>query len=583
MLLCALIACLFCVAAAETFANGGDYLLLATGRNDFGQLGMGYASGDPVSRFTRVPDMKNMAAISGGYVFSLALGEDGVVWGAGRCAQGQLGVGNNTDIDTFVSDSVLASVISAGDDHSLIWRSSDGAVLATGFNDEGQLGLGDTADRNSFTAVTIGATVTAVSAGGYHSLALDDTGKVWAAGRNTEGQLGLGDNDRRMSFTLVTGPTNIVAISAGSYHSLLLDSDGHVWVAGKNLSGQLGLHDTANRNTFVKVPDDDLANVVEISAGGEHSLARLSDGTVMATGNNSQGACGFGENTNWADWSYPLNATNAVGISAGYVHSLICKEDGTAWATGANGQGELGLGDTTDRFGFTQIPGLANVVALQAGGYHSLALVPKHIQVTAPAAAGITIERGTTYPVTWESEGLPANAKVNIVLSDDVGNRWTLAAGVPNKGTWPWKVGSWKAKGQSVYLDYGNFRIEIGTVDGLNWDDSDNSFAIGTVESLFVAGLNDVNEGTTTSYTCTANYNVGPSQDVTALVKWRALSRNPKDPSRYQSCKYAVMQPGGQLITKAVSNDQQIRVTAAYGNGKAAISNGRDVAIHDLP
>lgn len=581
MILCALIACLLCAAAAQTFANGGDYLLLTTGWNDYGQLGLGDAT--QRSLFTRLPDMRNMTAVSGGYGFSLARDADGYIWVTGRNAQGQLGTGDNTDTRSFVSESDMASVISAGNAHSLIWRSSDGVVLATGQNDYGQLGLGDTTYRNSFTEVTIAATIIAVSAGGAHSLALDEDGNVWATGRNTEGQLGLGDNDSRTSFTKVSGPAGITAISAGFNHSLLLDSDGSVWVSGKNSEGQLGLHDTNNRNTFVEVPAYDLASVVEISAGGYHSLARLSDGTIQATGSNAQGACGFTEYGHWADWCQPLNATNVTGISAGYAHSLIRKGDGTGWATGSNGQGELGLGDLQNRFGFTQIPGLAGVAALQAGDYHSLALAAKHIQVTAPSAAGITAERGTAYTVRWTSDGLPANAKVNITLRDDQGTRWLLASNVPNKGAWLWQIGKWKSSTQDVYPDNGSMYIEIGTPDGFNWDESDQSFAIGTVESLFVAGQNDVNEGATTYYACTANYNAGPSQDVTTLVKWRALSRNPKDPTRYQSCKYAVMQPGGQLSTKAVSNDQQIRVTAAYGKGKAAISNGRDVTIHDLP
>ena len=73
-----------------------------------------------------------------------------------------------------------------------------------------------------------------------------------------------------------------VAISAGGYHSLALHRDGLVVAWGNNANGQ------------AEVPPG-LSNVVAISAGGdlgsliEHNLALRSDGTVIGWGGDLYG------------------------------------------------------------------------------------------------------------------------------------------------------------------------------------------------------------------------------------------------------------------------------------------------------
>lgn len=54
---------------------------------------------------------------------------------------------------------------------------------------------------------------------------------------------------------------NIVAISAGNYHSIALDKDGNVYTWGYNGYGQLGLGNTTNTVLPVKV--DDLEGIIK--------------------------------------------------------------------------------------------------------------------------------------------------------------------------------------------------------------------------------------------------------------------------------------------------------------------------------
>ena len=60
----------------------------------------------------------------------------------------------------------------------------------------------------------------------------------------------------------------------------------------------------------------------------------------------------------------PGGLSNVVAIAAGGYHSLALKSDGTVVGWGDNGYGQ------------TTVPaGLSNVAAIAAGGYHSLALL----------------------------------------------------------------------------------------------------------------------------------------------------------------------------------------------------------------
>jgi alpha-tubulin suppressor-like RCC1 family protein len=100
-----------------------------------------------------------------------------------------------------------------------------------------------------------------------------------------------------------------------------------------------------------------LTSITAVSAGGGHSLALKSDGTMMAWGGNSSGQLGNGNTTSQ---TYPVavsTLTNVTAISAGGSHSLALKSDGTVWAWGFNGNGRLGDGTTTDRAYATQVIG----------------------------------------------------------------------------------------------------------------------------------------------------------------------------------------------------------------------------------
>jgi alpha-tubulin suppressor-like RCC1 family protein len=194
---------------------------------------------------------------------SFALGSDGKVYATGRNNYGQLGLGSVSKVVTFTKVSFLSDenivAIAAGRHHSIV-LANGGKVYATGLNSRGQLGLGDygiETNRDTFTEVSDlnGKNITALAAGSLHSLALGSDGKVYATGKNEYGQLGLGDKISRNTFTLVPSlnDKNITAIATRYVHSLALGSDGKVYATGNNLNGQLGL------GTLIAIPLPKLA------------------------------------------------------------------------------------------------------------------------------------------------------------------------------------------------------------------------------------------------------------------------------------------------------------------------------------
>jgi alpha-tubulin suppressor-like RCC1 family protein len=80
--------------------------------------------------------------------------------------------------------------------------------FGTGCNADGQLGLGNLVDKNTFTQLT--GNWSQVICGGSHNMALSaDTTKWFATGNNFNGQLGIGNplvvGYRFNTFTALTG------------------------------------------------------------------------------------------------------------------------------------------------------------------------------------------------------------------------------------------------------------------------------------------------------------------------------------------------------------------------------------------
>jgi hypothetical protein len=354
---------------------------LAWGANGSGELGDGTTTDSSTPVATTLPAGTTLSAVSAGADHCLALTSTGRVLAWGDNTDGQLGNGTTANSSTPVPVSLPAgttvTAISAGRAHSLALTST-GRVLAWGDNTSGELGNGTTTNSStpvpvSLPAVTI---VTAVSAGGGHNLAITATGSVLAWGNNAHGQLGNGTTTNSSTPVAVSLPagTTVTAVSAGAFHSLAVTSTGSVLAWGFNSSGQLGNGTNTDSSTPVVVSLPGGTTVTSVSGGADHSLALTSTGGVLAWGDNSDGQLG---NRTSMSSSTPVTVfpRNIAAVSAGANHNLAVTLIGQALAWGDNSDGELGNGTTfnADRPISVSLPHTP-VTAISAGDRHSLAI-----------------------------------------------------------------------------------------------------------------------------------------------------------------------------------------------------------------
>jgi alpha-tubulin suppressor-like RCC1 family protein len=323
-----------------------------------------------------------------------------VAWGSN--ALRQLGDGSAnflSDVPVSVSGLKFVTAVAAGGAHSLALL-ANGAVMAWGSDEVGQLGNGQNETLSSVPIAVEGVSeAVAVAAGESHSLALLKNGKVMAWGNNESGQLGTGSGAFESTVPVeVKGLTNVKAIAAGANHSLALLANGTVMAWGDNESGQLGNGNTTLSRVPVAVKGG-LSGVTGISAGGKFSLALLSKGTVEGWGSDESGQLANASvEEGVSKLPVPVGSlTGVVAVAAGATHGLALTGSGTVMAWGSDSFGELGNGTIkpTEETPVA-VSGLSGVTAIAAGGDDSLALLGSGSAMTWGTNQRGTLGNGTT-------------------------------------------------------------------------------------------------------------------------------------------------------------------------------------------
>jgi alpha-tubulin suppressor-like RCC1 family protein len=271
----------------------------------------------------------------------------GSLWGWGLGTSGQLG--NNTTVDKSspiqtVSGGTNWKQVDCGVGHVASIK-TDGTLWLWGSNFYGYLG-DNTADSKTSPVQTVAAGTNwkQVDCGGYHTACIKTDGTLWLWGNNSFGGQ-LGDNtivDKSSPIQTVAAGTNWKQVAAGGAHTAAIKTDGTLWVWGNNDYGQLGNNTITPKSSPIQTVAGG-TNWKQVSGGNVHAAAIKTDGTLWLWGDNTYATLG---NNNTTNQSSPVQTvaggTNWKQLACGTYVTACIKTDGTLWLWGAGDSGALG-------------------------------------------------------------------------------------------------------------------------------------------------------------------------------------------------------------------------------------------------
>lgn len=274
-----------------------------------------------------------------GHIFILT--NNGNVYVMGKNNYGQLGTGNNTNINIPVLLTTNIKKIACGNFHTLLLTNYN-QVYSCGANRYGQLGIGNNNNQNTLNNIKIN-NIKDIICGNEYSILLTYNGKVSVFGRNDNGQLGLNDyNSRNLPQYLFFN--DIKQVACGEYHTLLLSEDDYVYVFGLNNNKQLGIENKKNIKFPTKLSFKD---VKQVSCGYNYSHILLNNGQVHLLSNDK------------LDNKFHLD--NVISISNGINHTIILTNDDRIICLGDNTYKQLGEYYTDNLFNLLDIENVKNI------------------------------------------------------------------------------------------------------------------------------------------------------------------------------------------------------------------------------
>ncbi|XP_060782433.1 probable E3 ubiquitin-protein ligase HERC6 isoform X2 [Neoarius graeffei] len=311
----------------------------------------------------------------------------------GDSSRGQLAFpgtgGTGITTPTSVNFNEQLVQISCGEQHTLFLTGS-GQVLSCGRNSKGQLGRSKSRDTKLPVKIERLGGVAAIACGQDHSLALCDSGQVFSWGAGGEGQLGHSSPVAKCPKPVplqIQLPFQIpvVQVACGDFHSLALTKGGEVLSWGQNKYGQLGLGKTVDLQpnpalvrSLVGVP------VIQISAGGAHTLALALPAQVFCCGANSVGQLGLNRTDikgRFAVRAVPaLKKLGVSSISCGAAHTAVLTKAGEVYTFGEGTHGQLGHNSTNNELLPRKVEGIDGPAKqVTCGSHHTLVLMPSGI------------------------------------------------------------------------------------------------------------------------------------------------------------------------------------------------------------
>ncbi|XP_078438381.1 regulator of chromosome condensation (RCC1) family protein [Wolffia australiana] len=273
-----------------------DGMLWMWGKGDGGRLGFGDEVS--IFKPSLNPNLDHIRSVALGGLHSTALSQSGDVFTWGYGGFGALGHSIYTrellprSVNGPWKDNI-SQIATSGAHTAAV--SNSGELFTWGRDEgEGRLGLGPgggPGEGGSFSTPSkveaLPTSVAAVACGGFFTMALSPEGRLWSWGANSNFELGRGDNvsDWRPKQIPALQDVTITQITCGGYHSLALTDKGEVFSWGHGGHGQLGHKSTQNQKVPLLIESLAEERVTYIACGGSSSAAITDTGKLYMWGN----------------------------------------------------------------------------------------------------------------------------------------------------------------------------------------------------------------------------------------------------------------------------------------------------------
>lgn len=328
--------------------NGDVY---TWGDGAYWDLGHGIGNNSNLYYPKIVEGLPKIVEVAKGKNHTLALDEDGYIWGWGNNSSGELGsnLKGKVYVPTQISGISNATKISAGEGFSVALV--DGAIWTWGTNGYGQLGNKTVANGTPGIGIDVGSNRKQIDVDCGESFVVSKTWyddpfyelEVGTWGRNNSGQLGWGLDEYSANLSTVSDiyPNEIDMVSAGREHALGLTYYGSVYSWGRNSVGQLGFGDKINRNRAELIPN--LENIKFIDAAYGHSIAIDKEGSLYIWGEGREGQMGNGKKETSRIPVKIDSINNAKSASGSNDSTYVIDTNGKLLSFGSNVYGQLGV------------------------------------------------------------------------------------------------------------------------------------------------------------------------------------------------------------------------------------------------
>ena len=239
----------------HTLIITNDDNLWSCGGNQCGQL----CHGDKIDRSKpQKTSFSNISKVSAACSRSLFQNNKGEIFACGDNRFGQCGLGhfNHPQITPSLIHNAPSNIVQfvCGNDHNL-FLDSEGNTFSVGYNAEGQLGLGHNTNQNELNKIPNIPPIKLISCGNSSSYLIDLEGNFWSFGYNVHGQLGHVDRTNTNAPKVITMFTDFQQISHGcsGYHVFAKNSQNQIFATGSNHYGQLGTGDTESVSILTEI------------------------------------------------------------------------------------------------------------------------------------------------------------------------------------------------------------------------------------------------------------------------------------------------------------------------------------------